>query len=240
MSANDKRTGEVDLMSALNAAMTGASAPFEGWTDEQWSAYEVVSPPKTGDSAAVIPLRQDPDLVSRGWPLRAVLAAKQADASRDAIRALESVSFADRNIVVLAGDPGCGKTVAAARWALQSTKHSARCQFVRAATFAASSRYDSATRERWYSAHALVLDDLGAEYLDAKGSFLVDLDELIDTFYGVMRALVITTNLRVEDTLGKPGSGFKSRYGERVIDRIRECGVWLDVAAPSMRGKETK
>ena len=64
-----------------------------------------------------------------------------------------------------------------------------------------------------------MLDDLGAEYVDAKGSFLVDLDELIDTYYGDERPLVITTNLTKDD--------FKARYGARIERRVRECGKWL-------------
>ena len=99
---------------------------------------------------------------------------------------------------------------------------------LRAAKFAANSRYDADAREAWMLAPALVLDDLGAEYLDAKGSFLVDLDELIDTFYGDGRPLVITTNT--------DAAAFKARYGERIVDRLRECGVWLSIADGSMRG----
>ncbi len=95
--------------------------------------------------------------------------------------------------------------------------------------FAAGSRYAIEHRELWQDANALVLDDLGAEYLDAKGSFLVDLEALVDEYYGSQRPLVITTNLTA--------AGFKARYGARVVDRFREVGTWFSMDGASLRGK---
>jgi DNA replication protein DnaC len=76
-----------------------------------------------------------------------------------------------------------------------------------------------------------VLDDLGSEYADAKGNFLVNLDELIDTFYGDKRPLLITTNCT--------DSEFKQRYGARIVDRIRECGSFYGIRTASLRGKQS-
>jgi len=99
--------------------------------------------------------------------------------------------------------------------------------FLRASTFAATSRYDAKHRETVFAAPALVLDDLGAEYLDDKGSFLVDLDELIDTFYANRRPLLITTNLDRDR--------FYQRYGSRIRDRLRECGAFWETKSGSLR-----
>ena len=55
------------------------------------------------------------------------------------------------------------------------------------------------------------------------------LDELIDTFHGDRRPLLITTNCDV--------AGFKVRYGERIADRLRESGRWISVDGGSMRRK---
>jgi DNA replication protein DnaC len=134
--------------------------------------------------------------------------------------------MSDRNIIVVSGAPGCGKTVGAAWWAL---RRKTSTKFVRASTFAAASRYDRQERTVWLKASALVLDDAGAEYSDAKGSLMVDLDELLDTFYGDRRPLLITTNCSVAD--------FKTRYGERITDRLRECGRWISVDGGSLRKK---
>jgi DNA replication protein DnaC len=197
-------------------------------SDEEWTAHDAkVAAQRAADEANWKPSDATRSLESQGWPARAVRAAREADVTRESITRLAAVNFEASSIVVLAGDPGCGKTVAACHWAMHSRRFHNCTEFVRASTFAASSRYDQETRQRWYGAHALVLDDLGAEYLDAKGSFQVDLDELVDTFYGDERPLIVTTNLN--------GQAFKSRYGERVTDRIRECGKWLDIAASSMR-----
>ena len=74
----------------------------------------------------------------------------------------------------------------------------------------------------------LVLDDLGSEYMDAKGSLLTDLDELVDVFYGSLRRrLIITTNLTA--------AGFKTKYGDRIVSRMRDAGVWIELDAPSLR-----
>jgi DNA replication protein DnaC len=163
-------------------------------------------------------------MLERGWPTRAVDVAMVADVKHSAVSQLAAWDL-ERNVAVLSGSAGSGKTVGAAHWAFGRRE---RIEFVRASTFAASSRYNQETRERWYGAAGLCLDDLGAEYLDAKGSFLVDLDELVDTFYADRRPLIITTNCTKQ--------AFKDRYGERVVDRLRESAVWFTVAGASLRG----
>jgi DNA replication protein DnaC len=163
-------------------------------------------------------------MLKRDWPARAVDAAFKADLSKPAIVALGGWDSDNRNVVVLSGSVGVGKTVAAARWCMERSQ---RIRFVRATTFAASSRYDRETRELYYNAAGLCLDDVGTEYADKKESFLVDLDELIDTFYADCRPLLVTTNLRSAD--------FQKRYGARVWDRLNQCANWRPVNGSSMR-----
>jgi DNA replication protein DnaC len=158
-----------------------------------------------------------------GWPDLAVSEAQRADFGPFILRVQ---AWSRTGILVLAGPKGCGKTVAAARWALAQPIGKFPL-FVRAATFATSSRYGEEHR-RFVDSPDLVLDDLGAEYVDAKGSFLTDLDELVDTFYGAKRRrLLITTNIRVDD--------FARRYGERITDRLRERGQWFESGGESLR-----
>ena len=168
------------------------------------------------------------NLLDAGFPRRAIEHALAADESNEMIARLRDWDVRRDNVFVMSGSKGIGKTVAAAWWAL---RRKSPPLFVRAATFAASSRYDRSDSDgkgRWLAASALVLDDLGAEFLDAKGSFLVDLDELVDVFYGDRRPLLITTNC--------PRGEFVKRYGERIVDRIRECGVFFEWSCPSLRG----
>jgi DNA replication protein DnaC len=165
--------------------------------------------------------------IASRFPARAFEAALSADLEAPALAQLRNWSAAHGDgIAILAGAPGCGKTAAATWWALQRRDAPA---FLRATELAAASRYDATARARWASAPALVLDDLGAEYSDPRGSFRVDLDELVDLFYAGKRALVITTNCGADE--------FRSRYGERVVDRMRECGAWLAIAGDSLRGR---
>lgn len=161
---------------------------------------------------------------AHGFPVRAIEAAQSADESMPAVSRVAAWDPDDRSVLVLSGKPGCGKTVAATWWAIQQDWSPT---FLRASSFAAASRYDKEERSKWLNAGSMVLDDLGTEYADAKGSFLTDLDELIDTLYGNRRSLIITTNLKAED--------FRERYGARVVDRIRECGKWESIGGDSLR-----
>lgn len=165
----------------------------------------------------------------RTFPSRAVDVALAANVAAPAIGAVSSWVSRQGGIAILAGDPGIGKTIAATWLAMQHLgRHRHVPTFLRAAEFAKLSRYDDEAQARWRVGF-LVLDDLGVEYLDPKGSFAASLDELVDVFYGdTWRTLVVTTN-------NDPAT-FLSRYGARVLDRIRECGAWIQVTGPSLRG----
>jgi DNA replication protein DnaC len=196
------------------------------WTDEQWAAHEARLSEERARRDQVEEVERWKRLSAKGFPQRAINAARGADEKRATIARLASWDPSERSALVIAGPAGCGKTVAATWWAARQDHAPA---FVRATTFAASSRYDRDTRATWFEASALVLDDLGAEYLDAKGSFLVDLDELVDVFYGDRKPLLITTNCSAID--------FGRRYGERVVDRIRECAAFWSTDDKSMRSR---
>jgi DNA replication protein DnaC len=203
-------------------------------TDAEWEEHDrrvaaAREADRIADAAAIIAARRG-KCRAAGFPALALDAAIKADETAAAIGYVsdwpggEHDPERQRTILVLSGPPGCGKTVAAAWWALRRTDAPT---FIRASAFAASSRYDRETRKALLKASALVLDDLGAEYADANGSHIVDLDELVDTFYGDRKPLLITTNC--------DNTRFTERYGERVIDRIRECGDFVGAGVKSMR-----
>lgn len=228
-----KRTEhELPLHAAIaNALGENAVPEAASWSEERWAEREaeLEAKRKANEARELEAARRsaiDEMVEQDGWPRRAVEAALEADLDKGAIVKLRELQFGDRNIIVISGAPGCGKTVGVAWWALQQRRAT---KFVRASTFAAASRYDREERMVWLKAYALVLDDAGAEYSDAKGSLMVDLDELIDVFYGDRRPLMITTNCNVSD--------FKKRYGDRITDRLRECGRWVSVDGGSLRKK---
>jgi DNA replication protein DnaC len=138
---------------------------------------------------------------------------------------------------------GVGKTVAGSWWIWdfvhdwRNWKGRDDCKqfvpkkpvFVTATQLARASRYEDATMDRLLTASRLVIDDLGSEYSDAKGFFRSLLDEVVNVRYSMRRPLLITTNVGPEV--------FTERYGERIMDRLRECGAFTGIGGPSLRRK---
>jgi DNA replication protein DnaC len=136
-------------------------------------------------------------------------------------------------IVVLSGAPGCGKTTAAVCWLYDgaTSQRSIGGIFVSAAKLSRWARYNEKEMDRLLETRRLVIDDLGAEYLDEKGAYMSLLDEVVNERYANKRTTVLTTNL--------DAAAFKLRYGERIADRIRESGKFVSVGGASMRRKAT-
>jgi len=143
-----------------------------------------------------------------------------------ATEALEAVRARFGDVLVLMGGIGTGKTLAACWWAAKAMHEGAG--FMTAAELARWPRYEMAAMDRLLGAAALVVDDLGTEYMDDKGNFLAVFDEFVNTRCANMRKTVITTNLTPKT--------FRERYGARITDRIVECGRFVSVAGDSMRG----
>lgn len=152
-----------------------------------------------------------------------------------AVRTLDAFARNETaELLVLSGPVGCGKTTAAARWlaAVETARSCIPCDdplFLPVAQLERTSRYSEPAMARIERARALVLDDLGAEYLDDKGAFVALLDSVIDARYRNLRRTVITTNLHAPQ--------FAARYGERSVDRIRERGRFVELCGESMRRK---
>jgi DNA replication protein DnaC len=199
-------------------------------TEEQWAARDAEIAKRDAEQAAEIERSKANtkrrEFFRRGFTVRALEAAQTADESKPAIARVKAWDTNAESILVLSGPAGCGKTVAATWWAWNRASY---VSFVRSTTFASSSRYNNETRDSWFAAPAFVLDDLGTEYADSKGNYQVDLDELVDVFYGDRKPLIITTNCTLGD--------FKNRYGSRIADRIRECGSWFSISSESLRRK---
>jgi DNA replication protein DnaC len=130
--------------------------------------------------------------------------------------------------LVLGGTFGVGKSHAAAvavRDRYYDTGIYSRCWWS-AAEIARAGNYDREAFEE-ITRGFLVIDDLGAEYGDRSGSFLSQLGDIINERQSNERKTIITTNL--------DASPFKARYGDRIIERIREGGVFEGVGGPNLR-----
>lgn len=170
------------------------------------------------------------------FPARAVDAALTSERRTTAMGHAAEYLRGRKTVLVLAGGTGAGKTSAAAWVALEAGGLSPA--FVRATELEARGRYDKALRTWLRGRSMLVIDDLGVEVLDDRGVFRSLLDEIIDTFYGNKRRVVITTNLLAKrKVLGNADEEpqFLERYGERVASRLRECGRWADCGALDLR-----
>ena len=147
--------------------------------------------------------------------------------------------------LVLAGQPGRGKSIAAAYW----LKRLAYDWIVEKFEDGEENMGQRSifTGQHWWSAQEvsrvssrdavlstlmnrnnIVIDDLGTEYLDTKGHTLHRFDELITRRYSNYKRTIITTNLNME--------GFKKRYGARIFSRIGDGGIFHGVTGESLRG----
>lgn len=193
------------------------------------------------------------------------LAANDVDdtAAVTAVRELLDSNRRTQALLVLAGPRGVGKTTAAGfaiaermrrklekieadalaagsdpERALQRYRHRLYRErerwgwcgpmFVTAHRLSRTSRYDSETWEALETAPLLVVDDLGVEFLDGGGNLAGLIDGLLNERYADRWRTVITTNLAL--------SHFEQRYGERVVDRLREAGRYFACTGSSLRG----
>jgi DNA replication protein DnaC len=145
-----------------------------------------------------------------------------------ATKSVETFLDSGKTFLLLLGSPGAGKTLA--------TTHALAHHggtFVRAVELARLSQYETNDRAQLESAHKvglLVIDDLGAELLH--DGWRPMLDELIDVRWGARRKTILTTNL--------DAGTFKTRYGARIADRIRDDGFVEKCGDQSRRGGKSQ
>lgn len=208
-------------------------------TPEQWAAYDAkIQAEREQAEVDAERKRQEElrrDLVERGCPVKDLERAVsgQLDDTK-AVAAAQAALDVGMTLLVLSGTRGCGKTTAAAWWLLQRRKPSEYVRvgpprFVDASSLARWPRYDDAKMRELERASALVIDDLGVEYDDKNGAFRSFVDGLVNSRYAACLPTCITTNV--------PAADFRQRYGERIADRIREVGRFVELSGESLRRK---
>jgi DNA replication protein DnaC len=206
-------------------------------TDEEWAAHDAKIERERQAAEAKAEEGRQADLrrslVERGCPAKDLERAISGDMSEtQALVEARGALELDLVLLVLSGLRGCGKTTAAAWWLVQRRPPSKYVRtdvprFVDATALARWPKYDNDQMFELERASALVVDDLGVEYDDKGGAFRSFLDGLVNARYAACLPTLITTNLR--------GDEFKARYGERIADRIRESGRYVELAGESLR-----
>lgn len=152
----------------------------------------------------------------RVWGLLGIGCPAVPLADSTAMRAVRGMTG---TFLVLTGETGTGKTVAAC-WAAWHR----RGRVVKASRLARMSWYDEARVDAIIAAPMLVIDELGTECDDAKGVWRSRLDELCDARYDSRRPTIITSNL--PETSSVPGTRTLSALvGARIWERWMEDGA---------------
>lgn len=135
--------------------------------------------------------------------------------------------------LLLLGGVGCGKSTAAGWFVVTAAKKGAVSMWVRAVEASRMSAFGAEAEARfraWREADCLVLDDLGTELMTP--TWQQALDDILDYRYQHSLETMLPTNLSADE--------FKTRYGERISDRIRHEGTIHSLAAPSMRTRSPR
>jgi DNA replication protein DnaC len=144
-------------------------------------------------------------------------------------RAVVRFMDSNRNTLILSGRTGCGKTHAATV-ALELSPHVGF--FVTAFEASRMATWDDRLTDLTTAPGLVVLDDVGTETDTKEGRFASLLDGIINARDARRLKTVITTNL--------PARDFVQRYGQRVADRLRGSGTWVESNRESYRGREPR
>jgi len=134
-----------------------------------------------------------------------------------------------KGVLVLSGDPGEGKTVAACLFAVV---HNAMwCH----APSLCMAKYDEcdARLKRYTDANRLVIDDLGAHGTTTPRA-IDRMVTLIMARYSTRRQTVITTNMNPNE-LSAAYDGHGEASKSRLVDRLKHRGVWEELSRGSYR-----
>lgn len=169
-----------------------------------------------------------------------VAAALRAPRGSPALVAAKAWWLSGKPVLLLLGGVGSGKTTAAAWVLLRQLEREVGVQrpsggqpvdvamFATAAEFNGLSDYHPESRawlERLCHCQLLVLDNLGAERMG--DGELSCVQRVIGERHATGRRTVLTSDMS--------GDAFRSRYGERVVDRIREAGMVKASGQASLR-----
>jgi DNA replication protein DnaC len=230
------RKGEPASADELFSGVKNFDPPTLGYSPEWWAKRDQeVAEQRAKDAAAAELSRMTTragELRDNGFPERFVTTALSELTDTTAMQIARRFAYLPKKLLVLAGGVGAGKTTAATWVALKG--QDLRPGFMRINELERRGRYDRKLDEWLKDKTSLVIDDVGAEFMDGKGAFRSLMDEIVDMFYAARRTLVMTTNLRPRQGDGEQEQFFE-RYGERVWSRLSQSGVWGDCGTLDLR-----
>jgi DNA replication protein DnaC len=219
--------GEIDN---LDPPMLGRS--LEWWEQRDREVAEAKAR-STADLEKQRITRRAVELQESGFPERFVSAALGQLDDTTAMKAVGTFVYLPNKLLVLSGGTGVGKTTAVTWVALMG--QDPRPGFLRVNELERRGRYDKKLDEWLKEKTSLVIDDVGAEFLDGKGAFRSLMDEIVDAFYANRRMLAMTTNLRPKRDAADEQEQFLERYGERVWSRLYQSGLWVNCGNRDLR-----
>lgn len=243
------RTENPALLGAVVGNVRNVDPPTLGYSPEWWEQRDREVAEERAKDAAVLEqsrmVTRAGELRDNGFPEMAIAAVLAGSGTFDTLAMQRARLFVEmaqhglrKRLLVLAGGVGVGKTTAAAWVAIKG--QDPRPGFIRISELERRGRYDKVLGPWLEDKTSLVIDDVGAEYLDGKGAFRSLLDEVIDTFYSNRRTLVMTTNLRPRRGSADEPEQFYERYGERVWSRLSQLGEWGDCGTRDLRRSEVR
>ena len=133
--------------------------------------------------------------------------------------------------LILAGNTGVGKSVAATWWLSQvaagvEPNDMAPRRWWSMSDLQRVSNYSDELDPLW-TLPAIVLDDLGTEFNDRPGNFASLLYGIVEKRSGSFLRTIVTGNLNEAQ--------FRARYDQRVYDRIRGGALFAGVGGQSLR-----
>lgn len=99
--------------------------------------------------------------------------------------------------------------------------------FMTAGLFTCTNRFDRAEMDNLGRVPLLIIDDLGTEFVDARGAFASLFDTVVNARYSACVKTIVTCNMTAKE--------FRSRYGARLADRWRESGRFVEFTGASLR-----
>jgi hypothetical protein len=165
-------------------------------------------------------------VAARGVPekhLRAIYDREPIEC--DALDAVRAFLASDKTSLVLAGGVGTRKSGSAC-WALTQRPGVFLTEDEVLRLYASRLEDDIAAMRRARQAQVLVIDDIG-EYSDDKGWGTKVITGLWNHRYSSELKLIVTAN--------KTAKEFAAEFGQRIVDRVRESGRFVELGGKSVR-----